>query len=166
METAHELFEHELQSAYDGVKRLERGLGTVAKAASHPQLSTKVEDLHKAVKDQVKRVEEIFELLHQDARKQESKPVKGFLDEFRSFVKEQKPQKEVLDAFVAHVAGDIAQYAMEEFQGMLQIAEQSGATNASPKISDNLQVSMKEHKKIHKDIQKLTDQLIQQIRPS
>jgi ferritin-like metal-binding protein YciE len=166
METAHELFEHELQSAYDGVKRLERGLGTVVKAASHPDLSTKVQDLHTAVKDQVQRVEEIFELLHQDAQKQESKPAKAFLDEFRTFTKVQKPEKEILDVFVAHVAGDIAQYAMEEFQGMLQIAEQAGATNASPKIADNLQVSMKEHKKIHKDIQKLTDTLIQQIRPS
>ncbi|MCA1831778.1 MAG: DUF892 family protein, partial [Actinobacteria bacterium] len=84
METAHELFEHELQSAYDGVKRLERGLGPMTKAASHPQLSTRVGDLNTAVKEQARRLEEIFELIDQKPQKQESKAVKAFLDEFRT----------------------------------------------------------------------------------
>src|SRR5919108_1165985 len=153
METAKELFEHELKSMYDGVKRLERGLAQMSKAASHPELTANVRDLHTAVKEQVRRVEEIFELLDKKPEKQESKAIKGLFEEYRSFVRDQKPEKEVLDTFLAGSAADIAQYAMEEFQSMLQVAEQSGATNTSPKIADNLHVSMKEHKKIHKDIQ-------------
>jgi ferritin-like metal-binding protein YciE len=165
METAQELFEHELRSMYEGVKRLGRGMGPMQKAASHPELSTKVQELHEAIKEQSTRLEEIFELLGRKPEKQESKTVKGFLDEFRSF-KEQRPEKEVMDVFLAHSATDLAQYAMDEYQTMLEVAEQAGATNSSPKIADNLQVSMKEHKKIHKDIKKLSDQLVSQLRPA
>ena len=165
METASELFHYELREMYDVVKRLERGLRSVMKGASEPQLSTKVEDLQKAASDQVKRVEEIFDLLDEKPSKQECGAIKGMLDGFRSF-KAENPEKAALDVYVANVAGDIAQYSMEGFQNALQIAEQAGVATASPKIADDLQVSMKEHKKIHKDIQKLTDKLIQQLRPS
>lgn len=165
METAQDLFQHELRSMYDGAKRLARPLVTMAKATSSPDLSTQVEDLGSILQEQTRRLEEIFELLGEKPAKQESTTIQGFIEEFRSF-RGERPSKETMDVFVAHVAADIASYAMDEYESMLQVAEHAGVTNASPKIADNLQVSMKEHKKLQKDVKKLTEKLIQQLRPA
>jgi ferritin-like metal-binding protein YciE len=166
MESARDLLEHELQAMYDATKRLSSGLQRMAKKASHPALSSKIQDLHKANQEQMRRLEEIFQLVGQKPSRSESKTVRGFLGDFATFANQEKPEKEPLDVYVAHAAADIAQYMMEGYEAMLLLAERSGATHATPKISDLLKVSTRETKKIGKDIQKLTDPLVEQLRPS
>jgi ferritin-like metal-binding protein YciE len=165
MESARELFEHEVRSMYDGTKRLSPGLERMAKGASHPELATKLDELRTANEEQMRRLEEIFELMGEQPGRSESRPIRGFLDDFASFVK-QRPEKEPFDVYVAHAAGDIARYVMDDYQSMLLLAERSGVAHTAPRISDLLKVSAREAKKLGKDIQKLADPLVEQLRPS
>jgi ferritin-like metal-binding protein YciE len=165
MESARQLFEHLARSMYDATKRMERDIAKWAADVSDSQLTTSVQDLHSDVGEQRKRLEEIFELLDQKPATEESATIKAMLAEV-STLKKQRPGKEVFDAFAGSSAGDITQYSMDTFETMLQLAERSGVTTAAPKIGDNLQVSMKEHKKLHKDFKKLNEQLLQRLRPS
>ena len=48
----------------------------------------------------------------------------------------------------------MVQYSMDTFDVMLQLAGQAGITTSSPKIGDALELSMKEHKKLRKDLKK------------
>jgi ferritin-like metal-binding protein YciE len=166
MESARELFEHEVQSLYDGAKRLSRGLEQMGKHASDPQLASKVDDLRKANEEHLRRLEEVFDLMGQKPSRSEAKTIRGMIEEFNDFVREQKPEKAPLDVYTAHAASDVAHYVMEEYQAMLLLAERSGIAHSSPKVSDLLKVSTKEAKKIGKDIQKLTESLVEQLRPA
>jgi ferritin-like metal-binding protein YciE len=165
MESARDLFEHLARSMYDATKRLERGLSTLAGDVSDSQLTTSVRDLQSDVAEQRKRLEQIFGLLDQKPAAEESTTIKAMLAEI-STLKKQRPHKEAFDAFAGSSASDITQYSMDTFETMLQLAEQSGITTAAPKIGDNLHVSMKEHKKLNKDLKKLNEQLVQRLRPS
>jgi ferritin-like metal-binding protein YciE len=81
-------------------------------------------------------------------------------------IREEKPETEPLDVQAAETASDICQYLMQSYQTMLMLAERSGVTHSTPKVADLLKVSSREEKKIGQDIQKLSDPLIEQLRPS
>src|SRR5204863_2717927 len=133
MESARDLFEHEVKSMYDGAKQLARGLDQIRKKASHPELSSKIDDLRKASQEQARRLEEVFELMSQKAERSESRSVRGLLEDFSTMIKEEKPEKEPLDVHAAETASDIAEYRMQGYSTMLMLAERSGGSHATPK---------------------------------
>lgn len=166
MESARELFHHEARSLLDGTKQLGRGLQKMAKKASHPELRSKIEDLRTATEEQRRRVEEIFSLMGEKETTTDSLTLRAILGEVDSFVSQEKPDKEPLDIYLAHTASDVANYLMDEYESMLLLAERSGITHATPKVSELLKVSGKECKKIGTDIHKMIEPLIEQVRPS
>ena len=165
MESARDLFDHLLRSMYDGTRRLERGIAQIAGGISDAQLTKSMEDLRSDVGEQTKRLEEIFELIDEKPATEESSTVNAMLGEV-SALKKQRPNKAVFDAFAGSTAAGITQYSMDTFETILQLAERSGVTTSAPKVADNLEVSRKEHKKLHKDLQKLNEQLMERLRPS
>ncbi len=166
MESAQELFEHELQSVYDGTKRLLRALEQIAKRASHPELTTKIRELRTASEEQARRLEDIFHLMGRRPQRSESRAIQGLLHEFTDTVKEQKPEKEPLDLLACQASSDIAQYLMHSYETLLLLAERSGAAHSAPRVSGHLKVSLREEKKLGKDIQGLAEPLIEQLRPA
>jgi ferritin-like metal-binding protein YciE len=63
MKSARDLFQHELESLYDGTKRFVSALQQMRKRSSHADLSTKLEELRKAAEEQSRRLEDIFHLM-------------------------------------------------------------------------------------------------------
>jgi ferritin-like metal-binding protein YciE len=159
--SARELFQHEVEEMYDGTQRLVEALGPMGKKVSHPDVSKMLDELRTATEEQVRRLEETFQLMGEEPRRSESKIMKGFIDSFSSFVSEEKPEKEALDLEAAEVASDVASYLMDTWEAMLLLAERSGVSSAAPKIGDFLHVSHKEEKKLSKDIGKLLEPLIE-----
>ena len=166
MESAQDLFEHELQSVYDGTKRLLRGFEQIGKRASHPELSTKIQELKTASEEQARRLEDIFHLMGRKPQRSESRAIQGLLQEFTDAVKEQKPEKEPLDVLACETASDVAQYLMQSYETLLLLAERSGVTHSAPRVSGHLKVSLREQKKLSKDVQRLAEPLIEQLRPA
>lgn len=165
MESARDLFLHDARSMYGGTRRLERGLPKVEERVGEMQLTNLIRELQAASGEQAKRLEEVFELVDERAKQEASPVIDGFLQEASTLSRE-RPVKQVGDVFIAETASGIARHCMQTFQGMLQIAEQAGITTAVPRVGDALEVCVKEHKKLSKDLQKLTEKLIGQMRPS
>lgn len=165
MESARDLFLHDARSMYGGTRRLVRGLAKVEERVGELQLEDLIHELGTASGKQAKRLEEVFELVDERAKQEVSPVIDGFLQEASALSRE-RPVKQVEDVFIAEAASGIARYCMQTFQGMLQVAEQAGITTAAPKVGDALEVCLKEHKKLLKDLQKLTEKLIGQTRPS
>ncbi len=165
MESARELFVHLTRSMYEGMKRLERSLAGIEKRTAETQLTKVVGELRAVCSEQAKRLEEVFGLLDQRPSKEPSPVIAGFL-EAEAMARRGRRAKQVTDLVAAKTASDVAQYSMQTFEVMLQLADHAGIITSSPRIGDALEVSMKEHKKLRKDLKKLNGMLVEQLSPS
>jgi ferritin-like metal-binding protein YciE len=165
MENARELFLHLASSMYGAIKPLERSLTGIEKRTAETQLAELVGDLRAACSEQAKRLEEVFGLFDQRPSKEPSPAIAGFLEE-EAMARRGRRAKQVTDLVAAKTASDVAQYSVQTFDVMLQLADHAGILTSSPKVGDALEVSMKEHRKLQKDLKKLSDALVEQLSPS
>jgi ferritin-like metal-binding protein YciE len=165
MESARKLFLHIASSMYGGMKRLERSLPGIESRTAESQLTKVVGELREVCSEQAKRLEEVFGLLDQRPSKEPSPAIGGFLEE-EAMARRGRRAKQVTDLVAMKTASDVAQYSMQTFDVMLQLANHAGIITSSPRVGDALEVSMKEHKKLQKDLKKLSGTLVEQLSPS
>src|SRR2546423_7087456 len=148
METALDLFLRELRSTYDGERRQVRGLKTMERKVSNADLRPLVEDLRRASEEQVDRLEEAFELIGEEPKPQESSSVKGLLQEFSSFARDEHPTSEVLDLYAADHAMSLAQEGIADYESLMQLAERAGLMHSVPKLGDLFEPGMKQERRL------------------
>jgi ferritin-like metal-binding protein YciE len=166
METALELFVHELRSCYDGERREARALKTMERKVTNPQLLPLIADLRKASEGHVTRLEEAFQLIGEEPRGQESSSVKGLLKEFSIFVRDEHPASGVLDVYAADHAMSLAQEGMDEYESLMQLAERAGLMHSIPKLGDLFEPGMKEERRLARKLKKVSEKLVDKLRPS
>jgi ferritin-like metal-binding protein YciE len=166
METARELFEEELKQAYGAEKHLVKAWEQIAGKVSNQQLSKTLKEEVKGTKEHVARLEDIFKLVGTEARAEKPRAITGMLDDFKTFVSQQKPSDEMTDFVAADVIIDLEQYLMQTYDSLSQLAEKSGVSDATPTVGDLIGRTMKDEKKTAKQIQKLSKQLVEELRPS
>jgi len=88
MQTAHELFLHELADMLDAERRLVEALGEQAGEASNPQLQKAFASHQAQTEKQVQRLEQVFEQLGEQPEETECKGLKGLLEELETFKSE------------------------------------------------------------------------------
>src|SRR5690349_20512096 len=98
MQTAHELFLHELNDILDAERKLVDALGEQAEGASNPQLQKAFQSHQAQTEKQVQRLEQVFESISEQPEDTECKGLKGLLEEVESF-KEEDPSPDILDVF-------------------------------------------------------------------
>ena len=165
MESARELFEHELAGAHDAAARAAKALPGVARKTSDERLGTLLEELSSATREQVDRLGKIFDALDRPVAGEPSKPARAMLDEMTSTAKQARAP-EVVDVVVAESASDVAQYLQSTYEMMLQLAERSGLTHSTPEIGEMLEPSLKEAKRSTRRLQKQVEKLVQTVRPN
>jgi ferritin-like metal-binding protein YciE len=165
MESARELFLHLARSMYQGMKRIERSMAGIEKRTAERQLTEVVGELRAACSEQANRLEEVLGLLDQRPSKEPSPVIAGLLEQ-EATARRRRWAKQVADLIAAKTASDVTQYSMQTFDVMVQLAEHAGITTTSPRIGDALEVSAKEHKKLHKELEKLSGTLVEQLPPS
>src|SRR5437762_4597214 len=98
METARDLFEHELRDIYDAEEKLVRATETMAQKVSDQSLKQAFEEHCEVTKGQVKRLETVFEQIGRQPRREKCPGINGLIEEFSTFASED-PAAEVLDLF-------------------------------------------------------------------
>ena len=98
MQTAHELFIHELNDMLDAERKLVEALGEQAENASNPQLQKALASHQAQTEKQVQRLEQAFESIEAEPEQTECKGIKGLIEEYETF-KEQIPSVDILDVF-------------------------------------------------------------------
>lgn len=121
MDTAPDLFDHELRATYDAAKKMEKALGRISSICRNPRL---VEDLsrHRAVaENQVERLERAFSLIDRKARRRPCTGINGLIEELSQFL-DQNPSSEVLDVYAGRLAGRLWQYLSGSYETLIDLA--------------------------------------------
>ncbi len=100
---------HEVKDLYHAEKQLVKALPKVAKKASSPELKNAIEEHLEETKEQVNRLERVFELLGQPAKGVKCKGMQGILEEGEEAMSF-KGTPETLDAAIIMSAQKVEHY--------------------------------------------------------
>jgi ferritin-like metal-binding protein YciE len=137
MQTAHELFIHELQDIYDGEQRLVQALGEQAQESTRPELQKAFESHHNQTQKQVERLQQVFESVGEEPEETECKGIMGLIEEKKSF-SEEEPSEEILDIFNVGAAVKVEQYEIASYESLIQLARQMNHRKAAQLLNQNL----------------------------
>ena len=155
MQTAHELFLHELSDMLDAEQKLVEALGEQAEECSRPELKKAFEAHQKQTEKQVERLQQVFESLEEEPEQTECKGIAGLKGEHDSFVQEEDPAEDLIDIFNAGAACKVEHYEIAAYTGLIQLATQMKHTKAVKLLNQNLKEEQQTLKKMEGFIKKL-----------
>lgn len=148
MQTAHELFLHELADILDAERKLVDALGEQAEEAENPQLQ-KAFSAHQAqTEKQVQRLEQVFENLGEQPQETECKGLAGLLEELETFKSEEEPSPDILDVFAVGAAAKVESYEICAYESLIQLARDMGHNKAVKLLQQNLKEEQQTLKKM------------------
>jgi ferritin-like metal-binding protein YciE len=155
MQTAHELFLHELSDMLDAEQKLVEALGKQAEESSRPDLQKAFESHRAQTEKQVQRIEQVFESLDEESEDAECKGIKGIIEEHDEFMEEEDPAEDLIDIFNAGAACKVESYEIASYTSLIQLAQQMGHTKAVKLLSQNLKEEQQTLKKMEGFVKKL-----------
>jgi ferritin-like metal-binding protein YciE len=155
MQTAHELFIHELTDMLSAERQLVEALGEQANNASNNQLKKAFESHRAQTERQVERLEKCFEDLGEEAEEKECKGMKGLIEEYQSFANEEDPAEDILDVFAIDAAKKVEDYEINAYRSMIELADMMEHT----KVSKLLQQNLKEEESNREKMEKLGEKI-------
>jgi ferritin-like metal-binding protein YciE len=148
MQTAHELFLHELADMLDAERQLVEALGEQAEGAGNQQLSKAFAAHQAQTEKQVQRLEQVFETLGEEAEETECKGLKGLLEELETFKEEEEPSPDILDVFSIGAAAKVESYEINAYESLIQLGRDMGHTKAVRLLQQNLKEEQQTLKKM------------------
>lgn len=127
----------QLQDLYDAEKQLVKALPKVAKAASSPDLKRAVEQHLAETKEQVTRLEQVFELLGKKAKKKPCEAMKGLIAEGEE-VLSAKGDPDVKDAAIIAACQRIEHYEIASYGTARTFAQHLGLDRAARLLQQTL----------------------------
>jgi ferritin-like metal-binding protein YciE len=150
MQTAHELFIHELTDMLSAERQLVEALGEQANNASNNQLKKAFESHRAQTEKQVERLEKCFEELGEPAEETECKGMKGLIEEYQTFANEEDPAEDILDVFAIDAAKKVEDYEINAYKSMIELADMMEHTRVSKLLQQNLREEESNREKMEK----------------
>jgi len=147
MQTAHELFLHELADMLDAERKLVDALSEQAEGASNSQLQKAFSSHQVQTEKQVERLEQVFESLGEQPQDTECKGLKGLLEELETF-KEEDPSPDILDVFSIGAAAKVESYEICAYESLIELASDMGHNKAVKLLQQNLKEEQQTLKKM------------------
>ena len=148
MNTARELFLHELRDMLDAEQKLIKALGEQADESSRPECQKAFSQHQQQTSKQVQRLEEVFSVLGEDSEASECKGLKGLIEEHDAF-KEEDPAADLLDMFNVGAAVKVERYEMSAYESLIRLAKQLGLpAQAARLLNQNLKEEQQTLKKV------------------
>ena len=139
MQSAKELFIHELTDMFDAEQKLVTALGELAEDhGEEPQLQKGFQAHQTQTEKQVERLEQIFEQIGEEAEETECKGMKGLLEERNSFKEEEEPAEDILSIFDVGAAIKVESYEICAYNSLIELAKQLDLTKAIRLLNQNL----------------------------
>lgn len=155
MQTAHELFIHELQDLLDAEQQLVEALGEQADESSRPELQKAFQAHQAQTQNQVERLRQVFEELGEEPEEVECKGVRGLIEEHNHFKEEEDPSEDILDIFNTGAAEKVESYEICAYESVIRLAQQMGHTKAVKLLNQNLKEEQQTLKKMQAFSKKL-----------
>src|SRR5579884_843915 len=147
METAHELFIHELGDMLDAEKKLVEALGKQAEESSRPELQKAFQSHQAQTEKQVERLQQVFEDLGEQPEETECKGIKGLIEEHDAF-QEEDPSEDLMDIFNVGAATKVERYEISSYEGLIRLAQLMGHKKAVKLLNQNLKEEQQTLKKM------------------
>src|SRR5271166_1778810 len=148
MQTAHELFVHELQDMLDAEQQLVEALGEQADESSRPDLQKAFQSHQAQTEKQVERLHQVFELIGEEPEEVECKGIRGLIEEHDHFKEEEDPAEDIMDIFNAGAAGKVESCEICAYESLIRLAQQMGHKKAEKLLSQNLKEEQQTLKKM------------------
>ena len=155
MQTAHELFIHELQDMLDAEQQLVEALGKQAEESSRPELQKAFQSHQAQTEKQAERLHQVFESIGEEAEEVECKGIRGLIEEHDHFKEEEDPADDIMDIFNVGAAEKVESYEICAYESLIRLADQMGHTKASRLLNQNLKEEQATLKKMQSFSKKL-----------
>ena len=156
MQSAKELFTHELTDMLDAEQKLVEALGQLAEDhAEEPQLQKGFQSHQAQTEKQVERIQQIFEQLGEEAEQTECKGIKGLIEERDSFKEEEDPAKDILAIFDVGAAIKVESYEINAYESLIRLADQLDMSKAVKLLQQNLKEEEQTRTKLQGMMRKL-----------
>ncbi|MQA98869.1 MAG: DUF892 family protein [Actinobacteria bacterium] len=159
METARDLFLHELKDIYYAENKLAKELKQMASQVSNDQLSSAIEEHRGVTEKQVQRLDQVFDLIGEQPQGEKCDGIEGLLEEFKSFVKDEKPEDQVLDLFATGAGIKVELYEMAAYGSLIRLADQLGLSEAA----EIFQTTLNEEEDAARELEQMNEKLGQEV---
>ncbi len=150
VKTMQDLFIEELRDIYHAEKQLVRALPKMARAASSADLKAAFQDHLEETKEQVGRIEQIFDTLDQRKRAKPCEAMEGLIEEAKEMMEEIETP-EVLDVALIGGAQKVEHYEIASYGTLAAMAKSLGHKEAQ----QLLEITLKEEKAADEKLNKI-----------
>jgi ferritin-like metal-binding protein YciE len=154
METARELFLHDLGDMLDAENQLVEALGKQAEESSRPELKKAFESHRAQTETHVERLQQAFEELDEQAEESECHGIRGLIAEHEAF-KEEDPAEDLLDIFNTGAAVKVERYEISSYEGLIRLANELGEKKIAQLLNKTLREEQQTAKKMEAFSKKL-----------
>lgn len=147
MEELQELLTEELRDLYDAEKQLVKALPKVAKAVSDTELRDAVLEHLEVTKNQVTRLEQVFEQLGERPKSKPCKAMKGLVEEASEHISEHE-KGAVLDSVLIIASQKVEHYEIAAYGSARAMAKSLGNREALNLLQETLKEEEQTDKKL------------------
>ena len=147
METLEELFVEEIRDLYDAEKQLVKALPKMAKGANSDELRAALEEHLEQTKEQVTRLEQVFETLEEKAKGKPCKAMKGLIAEGQEVMQEQAAEN-MTDLALIAAAQKVEHYEISGYGSARALAQTLGNDQAVQLLEETLEEEKEADKKL------------------
>ena len=137
LKTLEDLFQHLLQDMYYAEHQIKKALPKMAKKANDKGLQDGFETHLEETKDQIKKLEEVFEILGYEKEKEECEAIEGLLEEGDELI-EEAAEGPVLDSALIAAAQKVEHYEIASYGTLCAIAKRLGYKEAASLLHEIL----------------------------
>lgn len=154
METARELFLHELKDMLDAEQQLVGALGKQAEESSRPELQKAFASHQAQTEGHVERLQQAFQELGEQAEENECHGIRGLIQEHETF-KEEDPSEELMDIFNVGAAIKVERYERSSYESLVRMAGELGEKKIAQLLTKTLREEQQTEKKMESFSKKL-----------
>jgi ferritin-like metal-binding protein YciE len=137
MQSAKELFTHELGDMMDAENKILEIIDETLEQTQNPHMEKALEQHRTQTENQIQRLQQCFEVLGEEAEETECKGIVGLKQEKEEFM-EEEPSEEVLEAFNIGAAIKVEHYEIAAYTSLMGMAQKLGLPKAAKLLGQNL----------------------------
>jgi len=138
LQSLHDLYVEELKDLYSAENQLLKALPKMAKAATAEPLREAFEEHLEVTKQQVERLEKIFEALGKTPKGKKCVAMEGLIEEGSEMIQKKDIEPEVLDAALIAAAQKVEHYEMAGYGTVRTYAKLLGEDEAAELLQETL----------------------------
>jgi ferritin-like metal-binding protein YciE len=139
IKSLQEKFSHELRDIYDAEHQFLQGQEMMLKKTSDSKLKQMITEHIAQTKQQIRNLEEVFDVLGEQPQREMCDGAKGLLSEGQKLLKETEGADKVQDCAIADAASKIEHYEIASYRGLITAADLMGQRGIVSLLQQNLE---------------------------